>query len=127
MKVLHSLAAFIILLTGALGMPQVQAGTHPAIGWIEVQVINDGEHKKLRIQGHVSAHEAVEGSYRLTIKKADRGNSSTSGQSGGFRLEAGEEKGLSVTTINITGSEKLSVMLELMNADGVISTATITY
>jgi len=112
---LYSLLAVGLVLAAA-GFTSVGSraagAASPVIGWVEIKSVPDRD--EITIIGHAYALETIAGTFSLSIVRAGEGGSSKSGQSGQFKLEAGENRALSRTSINVGPSDTLTIELKLM-------------
>jgi len=111
---LYSLLAVGLVLAAA-GLTSFSAraeAASPVIGWVEIKSVPDRD--EINIVGHAYALDTVAGTFSLSIVRAGEGGSSKSGQSGQFKLEAGENSALSRTSINVGPSDTLTIELKLM-------------
>jgi hypothetical protein len=103
------------LIVAAVGLGAVQAragAASPVIGWIEIAPV-PGKPDQITIVGRAYALEGVEGRFTLSIQRAGKGGSTKSGQSGGFKLQAGQNGSLSRTAINVGPADALTIELTL--------------
>jgi hypothetical protein len=115
------LAAFAMM-SGGLMMSAACAQS--ASGWIELKP-EPGRHR-LQITGHALALDAVSGmDFALSIRRQNKGNTSSARQSGRFDLGPSETKVLSSTSINIEPGDELTIELKLLDHGAEISRATV--
>ena len=99
------------LAVGLSGLARAAAAS-PVIGWIEIAPVPQ-KPDQITIVGRAYALEGVEGRFALSIKRAGKGGSTKSGQSGAFKLAAGENGSLSRTAINVGPADMLTIELTL--------------
>ena len=99
------------LAVGSSGLARAAAAS-PVIGWIEIAPVPQ-KPDQITIVGRAYALEGVEGRFALSIKRAGKGGSTKSGQSGAFKLAAGENGSLSRTAINVGPADMLTIELTL--------------
>lgn len=99
------------LAVGSSGLARAGAAS-PVIGWIEIAPMPQ-KPDQITIVGRAYALEGVEGKFALSIKRAGKGGSTKSGQSGAFKLKAGENGSLSRTAINVGPADTLTIELTL--------------
>jgi hypothetical protein len=81
----------------------------------------------IEIVGHALASDAVGGmDFTLTLQRQNKGNTSSTRQSGRFDLAPGEAKNLSSTSINIEPGDELTIELKLLDHGTEVSSATVT-
>jgi hypothetical protein len=110
-----SLLVTLGLILAALGLASAQAraaAASPVIGWIEIAPVPE-KPDQITIVGRAYALEGVEGRFALAIKRKGKGGSTNSGQSGGFKLKAGDNGALSRTAINVGPADTLTIELTL--------------
>jgi hypothetical protein len=116
------LAAFA-LISGVFTM--VEARAQSASAWLELKPLPGRD--TVQIIGHALAMEAVSGmDFSLSLQRQNKGNTSTSQQSGRVDLAASEPKVLSTTSINMAPGDELTIELKLMDKGREVSSATIT-
>ncbi len=96
-----------------------------ASAWIELKPV--AGRNMIQVVGHALAHDAVGGmDFTLTLRRQNKGNTSSSRQSGHFDLSPGELKNLSSTSINIEPGDELTIELKLLDRGTEVSSATVT-
>ena len=116
------LAAFS-LISGAL-MTSV-ASAQSASAWIELKPTSG--RNMIEVVGHALATDAVGGmDFTFTLRRQNKGNTSSTRQSGRFDLAPGESKNLSSTSINIEPGDELTIELKLLDHGAEVSSATVT-
>ena len=106
------LLGLMLAATGGVVWGALAADASPVIGWIEIAPVPQ-KSDQINIVGHAYALEPVAGKFTLSIKRSGKGGSSTSGQSGSFKLDAGENGSLSRTAINVGPADTLTIELKL--------------
>jgi hypothetical protein len=90
------------------------ANAQQAIGWLELKPL-PGRHM-VQITGHALALEKAESlEFTISVAREGGGGKSVSRQSGRIGLNAGEEKVLSSTSINIEPGGGLTVTLKILD------------
>ena len=110
-----SLLVTLGLIVAAAGLAGAEAragAASPVIGWIEIAPVPQ-KPDQITIVGRAYALEGVEGRFALSIKRAGKGGSTKSGQSGAFKLAAGDNGSLSRTAINVGPADTLTIELTL--------------
>ena len=103
----------IVAAVGLAAASEARAGAaSPVIGWIEIAPVPE-KPDQITIVGRAYALEGVEGRFALSIKRAGKGGSTKSGQSGAFKLKAGDNGSLSRTAINVGPADTLTIELTL--------------
>ena len=105
------IVAAVGLAVGSSGLARAGAAS-PVIGGIEIAPVPQ-KPDQITIVGRAYALEGVEGRFALSIKRAGKGGSTKSGQSGAFKLAAGENGSLSRTAINVGPADTLTIELTL--------------
>jgi hypothetical protein len=110
--------AAIALGTGAARAPAfVRDSVHQVpttIGWVEIA--SAAQHAdQLTIIGHVYATAPSAGRYTLVVARVGRGGTTNTQQAGTFSVQAGENKKLSTTSINLGKAEALKIELKLFS------------
>lgn len=77
------------------------------------------------ITGHAYALDAAEGRFTLSVARTGKGGKASSSQSGAFKLDAGEDKPLSTTSINVAPGETLTIELKLLSGGSEVFSATL--
>ncbi len=96
-----------------------------ASAWLELKPIPG--RNMMQITGHAVALDAVSGmNFSLSLRRQNKGNNSTSTQSGRFDLAASESKILSTSSINIEPGDELTIELKLLDNGKEVSSATIS-
>lgn len=104
------------------GSPMVVAASSPVIGWIEIAPAGPSQ---ITVIGHAFATATTSGQFVLSLHRVSKGNSANTGQSGGFKVAAGEDATLSKTAINVVPGEELIVELKLMIEGREVHTAVL--
>jgi hypothetical protein len=119
---LWRLAAFS-LISGALMTSAATAQS--ASAWIELKPVSG--RNMIEVVGHALATDAVGGmDFSFTLRRQNKGNSSSTRQSGRFDLAPGETKNLSSTSINMEPGDELTIELKLLDHGSEVSSATVT-
>jgi hypothetical protein len=93
--------------------------------WVELKPV--AGRNMIQITGYALALEAVGGmDFTLTLRRKNKGNSSSTKQSGRFDLAPNETKVLSSTSINLEPGDELTVELRLLDHGAEVSSATVT-
>jgi hypothetical protein len=116
------LAAFTFisgaLMTGA-------AHSQSASAWIELKPV--AGRNMIQVTGHALALDAAGGmDFTLTMRRQNKGGSSSTRQSGRFDLAPNETKVLSSTSINLEPGDELTIELKLLDHGAEVSIATVT-
>ncbi len=81
----------------------------------------------IQITGHALALDAVSGmDFTFSLRRQNKGNSSSTRQSGRFDLAPNEAKALSSTSINLEPGDELTIELKLLDHGKEISSAIVT-
>jgi hypothetical protein len=96
----------------------------PVLGWIELKPAARGA-GIVTITGHAYALSPAEGRFTLAVARAGKGGKTNSSQSGAFKLDAGEDKPLSTTSINVAPGEALTIELKLFSGGSEVFSATL--
>ncbi len=101
------------------------ATAQSASAWIELKPV--AGRNMIEVVGHALATDAVGGmDFTFALQRRNKGNSSSTRQSGRFDLAPGESKNLSSTSINVELGDELTIELKLFDHGTVVSSATVT-
>ncbi len=101
------------------------ATAQSASAWIELRPVSG--RNMIEVVGHALAGDAVGGmDFTFTLRRQNKGNTSSTRQSGRFDLAPGESKNLSSTSVNIEPGDELTIELKLLDHGAVVSSATLT-
>ena len=93
--------------------------------WLELKPV--AGRNVIEVTGHALALDAAGGiDFMLTLRRQNKGNTSSTRQSGRFDLAPSETKVLSSTSINLEPGDDLTVELKLLDHGAEISSATVT-
>jgi len=96
-----------------------------ASAWVELKPVTG--RNMIQVTGHAIALDAAGGmDFTLTLRRQNKGNSSSTRQSGRFDLAPGETKVLSSTSINFESGDELTIELKLLDHGAEVSSATVT-
>jgi hypothetical protein len=103
------------------GAAQAQSPT----AWVELKPV--AGRNMIQITGHALALDAAGGmDFTLILRRKNKGNSSSTRQSGRFDLAPNETKVLSSTSINLEPGDELTIELKLLDHGAEVSSATVT-
>ena len=101
------------------------ATAQSASAWIELRPVSG--RNMIEVVGHALASDAVGGmDFTFTLRRENKGSTSSSRQSGRFDLAPGKSKNLSSTSINIEPGDELTIELKLLDHGTEVSSATVT-
>jgi hypothetical protein len=101
------------------------ATAQSASAWIKLKPVSG--RNMIEVVGHALASDAVGGmDFTFTLRRQNKGNTSSTQQSGRFDLAPGESKNLSSTSINIEPGDELTIELKLLDHGAEVSSATVT-
>ena len=101
------------------------ATAQSASAWIELKPVSG--RNMIEVVGHALARDAVGGmDFTFALRRQNKGNTSSTRQSGRFDLAPGESKNLSSTSINIEPGDELTIELKLLDHGTEVSSATVT-
>lgn len=90
------------------------ANAQQPMGWLELKPVPG--RNAVQIVCHAIAFEAVSGvEFTLAVKRENRGNKSSTRQTGRIDLAAGESKMLSTTSINVESGDSISVEFKMLD------------
>ena len=93
--------------------------------WVELKPV--AGRNMIQVTGHALALDAVGGmDFTLSLRRKNKGNSSSTKQSGRFDLAPNETKVLSSTSINLEPGDELTIELKLLDHGAEVSSATVT-
>ena len=101
------------------------ATAQSASAWIELKPVSG--RNMIEVVGHALATDAVSGmDFTFTLRRQNKGNTSSTRQSGRFDLAPGESKNLSSTSINMEPGDELTIELKLLDHGAEVSSASVT-
>ena len=101
------------------------AHAQSASAWIELKPLPGG--RMMQITAHALALDAVKGlDFSLSLRRQNKGNTSSTRQAGRFDLAAGDSKVLSTTSINVESGDELAIELKVLDHGDEVSSATLS-
>ncbi len=100
------------------------AHAQSASAWIELKPLSGNV---VQVTGHALALDAVKGMhFSLSLRRQNKGNTSSTRQAGRFDLPAGDSKVLSTTSINVEPGDELVIELKVLDHGQEVSSATLS-